>query len=431
MYQEPPITIDELAAGDDKDEAAFFVGRKELIAGIESTIAGIESKIKTNNPETGLQPGKAIANQKTWLIQGAPGAGKSALLSHLRNIWTAKDNGPVVVRVEPIELRNEAAVTRAIANSIIPNHGAKILDSVSTVDGSLGFSMIVKGEGKVTDREQSSKLVLQDLAKLYSKSAAAAFKRILKGGPIKPPELLPIVVMIDEVQIFKPEDVALLFKLHNGAHGLPILAVLFGLAYSKSKLAAERISRVATSNGQSHVQTLGALEAGEAAESVRAMLDGYRIKGRDKSDLPEKIGEWCNDWPQHLFHYMAGLANQLKVNNFDLSRVDEAAVRSFGDGCRMQYYRDRLDVSPIAKCTVLLAEIAQTIGANGCHLADLEEMLEDRVWKKGNVRSTMPKNMEPTEFIEAMVVAGMVHRVDTTVTIPIPSFRQHLIDRAK
>ena len=90
-----------------------------------------------------------------------------------------------------------------------------------------------------------------------------------------------------------------------------------------------------------------------------------------------------------------------------------------------------MDVSLIAKCTVLLAEVAQTIGATGCHLADLEEMLEDRFWKKNNVRSTMPKNMEPTEFIEAMVVAGMVHRVDTTLTIPIPSFRQHLIDRAK
>ncbi len=431
MYQEPSIPFEKFGRRSDKNEAIFFVGRKDIITGIESTVADIESRIKSKTSEIGLQPGMVLSNQKTWLIQGAPGAGKSALLSHLQNIWTAKDNGPVVARIEPVELRNESEVTRTIADCIIPNNGAEILDSVRTIKGNLGFSMFIKGGGKVTDSEQSSRLVLQDLAKLYSKSAAAVFKRILKGGPIKPPELLPIVVMIDEVQIFKPEDVALLFKLHNGAHGLPILAVLFGLAYSKSKLAAERISRFATSNGQSHVQTLGALEAGEAAESVRAMLDGYRIKGRDKSDLPEKIGEWCNDWPQHLFHYMAGLANQLKVNNFDLSRVDEAAVRSFGDGCRMQYYRDRLDASTITKCTVLLAEVAQTIGATGCHLADLEEMLEDRVWKKGNVRSTMPKNMEPTEFIEAMVVAGMVHRVDTTVTIPIPSFRQHLIDRTK
>ncbi len=237
--------------------------------------------------------------------------------------------------------------------------------------------------------------------------------------------------MIDEVQVFKPEDVALLFKLHNGKHGLPILAVLAGLAYSKSLLAKEKISRFATSNGRSHVQTLGPLQAGEAAEAVRTMLNGYRIKGRNNSDLPDKIGEWSNEWPQHLFHYMAGLANQLKDNNFDLANVDEAAVRSFGDGCRMQYYNGRLDDSSISKCTLLLAEVAQTIGASGYHLADLEAMLEDRVWEKSNIRATMPKNMEPTEFIDAMIFAGMVHRVDTTLTIPIPSFRQYLIDRGK
>ncbi len=87
------------------------------------------------------------------------------------------------------------------------------------------------------------------------------------------------MVTVDEVQVFKPEKVVLLIKLHNGKHGLPILAVLAGLAYSKSRLAAERISHFATSNGRSHVQTLGPLETGEAAEVVRAMLDGYRIKG--------------------------------------------------------------------------------------------------------------------------------------------------------
>ncbi len=139
------------------------------------------------------------------------------------------------------------------------------------------------------------------------------------------------------------------------------------------------------------MQTLGPLQTGEAAEVVRDMLNGYRIKGQDNSDLPDKIGKWSNEWPQHLFHYMAGLASQLKVNNFELARVDEVAVRSFGDGCRMQYYRDRLDNSSISKCTVLPAEVAQTIGASSCHLADLQAVLEDRIWEKSNIRATMPK----------------------------------------
>ena len=179
------------------------------------------------------------------------------------------------------------------------------------------------------------------------------------------------------------------------------------------------------------MQTLGALETGEAAEAVRAMLDGYRIKGRANSDLPDKIGEWSNDWPQHLFHYMAGLANQLKQNNFDLAGVDESAVRSFGDGCRMQYYIDRLDDSPIFYCKRLLADVARLIETVGCEIEEIINLLEERTWVKGKVSTNMPEGIKPMDFIQAMVVAGMVHRIDTILTIPIPSFRQYLIDRGK
>ncbi len=280
MHQTPLITIDELAAGDDKDKAAFFVGRQDIIAGIESTISGIESRIKSDNAETPLQLGEIISNQKTWLIQGAPpGAGKSALQSHLENNWKARDGGPVTVRISTNNLRNENFVTQKIANRIIPQRGAEILNTVRTIESSLGFDIIGKGEGKVTDSEQATDLLLEDLAKLYSKKAFAISKQLLKGSSPKRPKLRPIVVMVDEVQFFGSEDVPILRKLHTGEHGLPIVALLAGLAYSKSMLAAEKISRFATSNGRSHAQTLGPLEIGETIEAVRAMLEGYRIKG--------------------------------------------------------------------------------------------------------------------------------------------------------
>ena len=272
MHQEPPITIDELAAGDDKDEAAFFVGRKELIAGIESTVAGIESKIKTDNSEAQLQPGRAIASQKTWLIQGAPGAGKSALLTHLQNKWMTRDNGPVVVEIEPNDLRKESLVTRKIANCIIPQQGAKILNTVRTIEAGFGVNPAIKADGKVTDSEQSVDLALEDLVQLYSKEAVTVSKRLLGGSFSKRPKLRPIVLTIDEVQAFESDDVPLIRKLHNGKHGLPILAVLAGLAYSESRLVAERISRFTTNRGHSHVQTLSPLANGEAAEGCTSYV---------------------------------------------------------------------------------------------------------------------------------------------------------------
>ena len=338
----------------------------------------------------------------------------------------------MTVRISTNNLRNESFVTQKIANRIIPQRGAEILNTVRTIEVSLGFDMVVKGEGKKTDSEQSTDLVLEDLAKLYSEKAFAVSKQLLEGISPKHPKLRPIVVMVDEVQFFGSEDMPILRKLHTGEHGSPIVALLNGLAYSKSLLAAEKISRFATSNGRSHAQTLGSLATGETAEAVRNMLEGYRIKGREKSDLPNKIGDWSSDWPQHIFHYMVGLARQLKPNNFDLTRVNESVVRSFGDRCRMQYYRDKLDDSPIVDSTQLLADVARLIGSNGCTRLELLSFLRGKSWETDpDSDGVMPKDMEPMEFIEAMVVAGMVHRVETTLTIPIPSFRQYLIDRGK
>ena len=432
MHQAPPVTIEQYRNRSDKQKAIFFVGRTDIIAGIETTVADIESRIKAETSDTGLQPGKILTSQDTWLIQGAPGAGKSALLSHLESIWGAREGGPVTVRIDPNNLRNETIVTGIIADCILPDYGEELLNTVRTVEASAGVNALIQAGGKVIDSEQPSPgLALEHLGRLYSKKAAAVSKRVLKGSSLTLPQLRPIVVMIDEVQMFDPEDVALLRKLHNGTHGLPIVALLSGLAYSESMLAKARISRFAKTDDMSHVQTITPLEAGETAESVKAMLNGYQIKGRHNSDLPDKIDSWCNGWPQFLEHYMIPLTRQLSANGLDLTRIDESAVRSRGDANRTEYYRDRLKNSPISKCTELLAEVAQAIGPIGCDLTDLEEMLEDRFWLKGSMRSTMPKNMEPTEFIEAMIVAGVVHRVDTTLTIPIPSFRQYLIDRVK
>ena len=120
---------------------------------------------------------------------------------------------------------------------------------------------------------------------------------------------------------------------------------------------------------------------------MRAMLNGYEIKGRNESELPEKIEACSGGWPQHLEYYMVALAQQLSDNGYDLSRVDVSAV--------------------------------------------LLNMLCYREWEDGQHHSTMPEGMSEEEFLQAMIVAGVVYRDFTTITIPIPSFRQYLIDQGE
>ncbi len=429
MQTAPKVPLEQFSERDDKDEALFFVGREEIIAGIEKTIASIRAKINDGDPNRPLSPGRLLASQKTWLIQGAPGAGKTALLTHLQCRWQAQDEGPVALHIFCNDLKNEDNVTRKIADCLVPDHGVEMLTNVRTVEKRLEFEKIIRAGGAVSDAEQSTKLVLEDLAKLYVPRAETGFRKLLdKFSPTRP-AVRPIVVMIDEVQFFEKEDIPLLRKLHTGEHGLPLVAVLAGLAYSRSMLAKARISRFARSGRLSHVQTLGRLKAGEAADAVRALLDCYEIRGRHGSALPDRIDEWSNGWPQHLHHYLAALAGELSANGRDLAEVSESTIRSIGDENRIDYYRARLQDAKIAQSRALLAELAQVIGPDGCRLVDLKDMLVDRVWVKGRGSSTMPEDMTADEFIDELIQYGVVHIVEDEITIPIPSFRQYLIDR--
>ena len=69
----------------------FFVGRKEVINQIENCCRLAKQKIAAN------EPGQDFASGLTFLIQGAPGAGKTSLLSHLRKSCAIQPDGPMVL----------------------------------------------------------------------------------------------------------------------------------------------------------------------------------------------------------------------------------------------------------------------------------------------------------------------------------------------
>ena len=104
MRQSPPITLEQLASGDNDNKAAFFVGREEIIDGIENTVAGIEYSIKTECTAGELAYGRKLCGENTWLIQGTTGAAKSTLLKHLQNKWKAMEDSPVAVNIEMSDL---------------------------------------------------------------------------------------------------------------------------------------------------------------------------------------------------------------------------------------------------------------------------------------------------------------------------------------
>ena len=236
----------------------------------------------------------------------------------------------------------------------------------------------------------------------------------------------PVVLLIDEIQNLRPESEWLLERLHLGKHGLPIFAVLAGLAWSRTRLRKAGISRFA----KGHVKTLGPLAEEEVAEAIRRMLEEHDIEGFQDADIAGKIAKWSNGWPQHLSSYMCVLASELAAKDGALDKVDEDKVRTVGDNDRWVYYEERLQDSSIRACLNLLANVAETIGQDGCSEFELLDLLGKKRWNENASNLlVMPENMTPQGFIDEMARSGIIHNEHSLITIPIPSFRQHLVDK--
>ena len=125
----------------DKNSPQFFAGRRELISAIETTVDNLRDDIGR------LLIAKVTSNQKTWLIQGAPGAGKTALQQYLSERWEADKDGSVVVNALLGELTDRDKLTAKIANSMLPK-GEDQLRTEHTVSRTAGLvSGALEGSG--------------------------------------------------------------------------------------------------------------------------------------------------------------------------------------------------------------------------------------------------------------------------------------------
>ncbi len=429
LSEEKKQSLIEISERSDKAPALYFVGRREVISEIEKTVGQIDKLIRDRSPAEIVESGINLSDQLTWLVQGAPGAGKSALQSHLRMTWAKQADSPIAFKVSTKDLKNEASLTELIANNI-KKGGAEILNRIRVLELGGSFRWVgLGGDVKTTEAQQRGPLTMRDLWRLYDKSLSDFIKEqfpekyYLEQTAAK---FRPVVLMIDEIQNLKPAGEGLLEHLHLGDHGLPILSVLAGLAWSQSRLAEAGISRLS----DEHVETLGALAKEETTEALRRMLEEHDIVGFQDAEIVEKIARWSNGWPQHLHNYMRAFAGELARKEGLLDEVDETEVRKVGGRRRKNYYVQRLMNSSIRVCVNLLADVTEMVGEDGCMEFELLDMLDEKRWvKKKSHSMVMPENMMPREFIDEMIRSGIVHHDNDRITIPIPSFRQHLIDR--
>ena len=392
------------ALEDDRLPPAAFVGRHDIIADIERAVAQAAA-------------GGAAVRGRTRLVFGAPGAGKTALLYELARRWRARAadddaSAPVPVDCEPGELSSPVAFTEAVLSALIPDSPYNVARSTTT-EGGGG----VPGVAGLSVSRTTSVPSLVDSVQA-GRTPWAAVREATR------PERLtrPIVLLVDEAQNMSGDPdgdgrTRLLAEIHDGRHGLPIVAVLGGLGDSKQVMARRGISRFA----RDAVHSLPLLTDAESGEAVERFLARHRITGGEeaRAQWRGRIAEACNGWPQHLHNYLCGAARALADAGGELEHADLTAALAAGDDWRREYYDARLE--GVNADLPAVAEVVRRIPESG---APMHRTVE---W----CREATGTAAEGSDLHARMIHDGVLQEMrGGLVTCPIPSFRRYLLARA-
>ncbi|MCY3793287.1 MAG: AAA family ATPase [Gammaproteobacteria bacterium] len=401
--------LSRLADAGERGDPLVFSGRGDEIKRI--------IRASGNSPHDG-------ARGQTFVIWGAPGAGKTALIHELARRLSAGGASTVILEMVPSD-EGVMAVYQTLLSAIsgIPPEEARTTRSKGTaVAGGVGG--VVSGK-RVTGESVAPQVAL-DAAMIAARCSPERLSRTQ-----------PVVVFVDEVQNLRPGSGAakLLEDLHTQGK-LPVLLVCAGLSTSSARLADAGISRVSAS----HQIRLGGLAADEAIDCAERTLAFSRQWGVDAPG--EEIKVWAEDiaeasdlWPRHLQCYLqavwALLAEQDAPSLASASLEDALAK---GRELREAYYLDRLSNSGVP------LEVAGTL--HGC-LADgraldlgaatdlAGEAIDGRLSARARerVRSVFPTD---SDCINAMLRSGLVSLDERDLCIsPIPSMTGFILDRCE
>ncbi len=281
---------------EDRGPAEYFHGRQEIIDTFTSALKRYRGKKRGT----------------TFLIQGAPGAGKTALLAKLSE--KAQGDKWKIAEIGPAALWDVKALRESIPDR----------------------NLLKKLSGKV-----NAGLPEGGSIEIRMKDSVETIKKVLKSGR------KPLLLILDEAQHLGIEGVVptevrgvvtgVLDEIHNGKLGRPVVLLAAGLGLTESAFNSLGISRFA----RNCIVGLGPLDR----ESERAAIRDWIVKEGAAKGNPDPwidaIAKETHGWPQHIISYIEPAVRYLESNNRQMTDEGLRIVLEKGAEFRLQYYRQR------------------------------------------------------------------------------------------
>ncbi len=402
--------LQDFVSTTDGDTPPVYIGRGDILTRIEG-YANASWKGR-GTPVHGV--GKA-----TTIVQGAPGAGKSALMKQLKersNLIRAHlpDQSRVVLISSEDLLVEMPDVLELIglAGGLSPDIWKGISSSLA-----LGIDLeAVKAEAALSwaapdiPRPDS----IQTLAKKFP----------AKGWQG------PVIVCIDEAQRL-PEDqysphARFLKAIHDGLSTLPLSLVLGGLGDTADVAGGMGLTRLSVREIE-NLSTEPDPERGGYVEVMDLMLsfcDHFGIETNGQESRLTALAAPCEGWPRHLHFALQAMGRSVLKTDGDLAAIDWPEAMRESAESRQGYYHLQQS-REMMNASILVARVMAE-SEDGMHPGEIQGIIEGNVADRPGQR--LPKGKDAEDFLNHLIHRGGLHmKPDRTIHCPIPSFRNFLL----
>lgn len=410
---EARTNLREFVESTDRDPPPVFAGREEIIDRVTKAV----TRCRLNTIDTACF---------THVIHGAPGAGKTSLLTEIRQRLGGENGsvGPLtVVSVEWDELSDKARLASKFINAY--HHLEPHIPAEKTTTTTKKVGYWGTGYERQTTRSERS-------IKDQTLSEGGLWGTVLEKMPNAPEEAV-FLLLVDESQNIEGDisgptgKNTIATNLHAGfrrTDGLKIVPVFAGLSDTESVLADRGVSRLP--EGAS-IQ-VGSLSEDETEELVKGWMRheafGFEdlISDADVQRLSKMMTVASEGWPRHVTTYLRELGGSiLDAGLSGAQRIDLAAVFERGHNSRRDFYDARLNAADLDRYEEVICKAARD-SSDGIVRDDQLDAIAKNDFELSQ--------SESTTLLKKAIKAGILERDRksgrNSLRFPIPSFHTYM-----
>ena len=390
----------------DRGKAVIFVGREAELSHVQGCINRLLRRRDESAPGSDL----------TTVIQGAPGAGKSALLEKIAEDWPldgAGEGKPAAIRLAASALKLpmvellEVVSCQVSGNTGIKRTLARFFSSISVnVAGMAGVTFGLD-PSQLTGKSMTPVILLFD-----------EIQSVLIGSDLQPQSNLAQNIRL----------------LHTGEHNAPVFPIYGGLANSADLLRSAGLTRLAMESEL----TLPGFSDAEMDELMTRFVDEYLSSARPSSSTLERWGyalrRDSQGWPMHCRNFLIALCKEIKARDWRPEEVDLDAVRMRAQQLRFRYYAQRMQDAleeQEAPVSTVLEAMRRSIPMKRGQIVELIERAYQERSSGDSGRDSLPESMTARQVFDVMLHSGVVQKtVKGKFVCPIPSLASYIAAKA-